>query len=255
MKNRIYAFLTHLILSGIIAFTAMAVVFLVWYPAPLHEALGVTRIFLILLAIDIVIGPVITLIIYKPGKPGLKFDLAVIALLQLSALSYGMNTVFQGRPAFIVFSQDQFEIARASEIDPESAKKALQSENRTAIAGWTRPRWVAAIASPDPKRAEEIMFSSVQGGPDWPLLPELYVPLTQVKAQILAKAKPLQELQVLYPNDDSIKDLTHWQTGVVKWLPLRGKVKDMVVLVDPDDSAAVLKILDINPWPRPNQTP
>ncbi|MGR8952773.1 MAG: TfpX/TfpZ family type IV pilin accessory protein [Gammaproteobacteria bacterium] len=247
MKHRLHAFLIHLTLSAVFAVVVMVIVFWVWYPAPLHEAVGVTEIFLILLAVDVTIGPVITLIIYKPGKPSLKFDLAVVALLQLCALSYGVNTVFAGRPAFIVFAKDRFEVARASDLDAGSYARAMQNRNQAAIAGWTQPRWVGAIESPDPKRNEEILFSALGGGPDWALLPELFVPLTQVKDQILARAKTLQELRAMHRHDDSIKTLGDWKDGEVKWLPLRGTVKNGVVLVDAA-TAAVFKILDIDPW-------
>jgi len=247
MKNRLHAFLIHLILSAIIAAVVMVIVFWVWYPAPLHEAVGVTEIFLLLMAVDVTIGPVITLIIYKPGKTSLKFDLAVVALLQLCALSYGVHTVFVGRPAFMVFSKDRFDIARVSDLDANSVAKAMQNGNQAAVTGWTQPRWVAAIASPDPKRNEEILFSALQGGPDWPLLPELFVPLAQVKEQILTRAKPLQELRVLHSNDDRLKLLAERQDSEAKWLPLRGIAKNMTVLVDPA-SAAVIDILDIDPW-------
>ncbi|MEC4747830.1 TfpX/TfpZ family type IV pilin accessory protein [Methylomicrobium sp. Wu6] len=247
MKNRLHAFLIHLILSAVIAAVVMVIVFWVWYPAPLHEAVGVTGIFLLLMAVDVTIGPVITLIIYKPDKPSLKFDLAVVALLQLCALSYGVNTVFAGRPAFIVFSKDRFEIARASDLDPDSVAKALQRGNQAAIAGWAQPRWVAALPSLDPKRNQDILFSAVQGAPDWPLLPELYVPLAQVKEQILSRAKPLQELRALSGQEGGLKLLADWRDGKAKWLPLRGKVKNMTVLVDPV-SAAVIEIIDIDPW-------
>ncbi|MGR9088411.1 MAG: TfpX/TfpZ family type IV pilin accessory protein [Gammaproteobacteria bacterium] len=248
MKNRYSAFLIHLLISGLIALIAVFIVFFVWYPAPLHDAVGVTRIFLILLGVDIAIGPLITLIIYKPGKPSLKFDLTVIALLQLSALLYGMATMFQGRPAFIVYTADRFEIGRANDIDPDSLDRALKSGNESAVAGWARPRWVGAVASSDPKRAQDILFSSVQGGPDWPQLPELFVPLSKVKDQVLAKAKPMQELRALHGKDESrLQALSRWKDGEVKWLPLRGKVKDMVVLVDAA-SADVIDVVDLDPW-------
>ncbi len=249
MKFRFYAFGIHLLLSGIIATLALLMVFRVWYTTPLDEAIGVGPIFLLLLGVDVIMGPTITLIVYKPKKPSLKFDLTVIALLQLAALFYGMHTIFEGRPAFIVFSKDRFEIARASDIDPGSAKTALQQGNQVAIAGWTGPYWVGAQPSPDPKRNEQILFSAVHGGPDWPLLPELYVPLSQVKAQILERAQPLQALRDLHGKDRHVLDLlANWKDSEVKWLPLRGKVKDMVVLVSAG-SADVIKILDIKPWP------
>lgn len=250
IKNRLHAFLTHLTISGVVAALAIAVVFFVWYPTPLHTAVGVTQICLMLLAIDIVIGPIITFIIYKPNKPSLKFDLTVIALLQLAALCYGMYTVFEGRPAFVVFNVDRYTIARAFEIDTASMGKAEKSGNESAKISWFQPKWVAAVASTDSKRRQEIMFSSAMGGADWPLLPELYVPLTQEKSQVLQRAKPLEELRRLHSNDAiALADLDVWKSKDVKWLPLIGKVRNMVVLVDAG-SAEVIQILDMKPWPN-----
>ena len=182
-----------------------------------------------LLAIDIIIGPVITFIIYKTNKSSLKFDLTVIALLQLAALCYGMNTVFEGRPAFVVFNVDRYTIARAFEIDPASIAKAQESGNESAKISWLQPKWVAAVASTDTKRRQEILLSSVTGGADWPLLPELYVPLRQEKSQVLQRAKPVEELRRLHSNDPSaLADLDVWKSKSVKWLPLVGKVTNMV---------------------------
>ena len=86
MKNRFYAFLTHLILSGLVAVFTVIIVFFIWYPDPLDKATGVTEIFLMLLAIDIVIGPMMTFVVYQRGKAGLKLDLSIIATLQLSLI-------------------------------------------------------------------------------------------------------------------------------------------------------------------------
>jgi hypothetical protein len=245
MKKRLSAFLLHLFISSLIALVTVFIVFYIWYPIPLHEAVGVTEIFLILLAVDITIGPVMTLIVYKPNKPSLKFDLTIIAILQLAALGYGVNTVFAGRPAFIVFSKDRFEIAKASDIDPVSANKALEKGNESAIAGWAQPRWVGAVASLDPKRNQEILFSSLQGGPDWPQLPELFVPLSQVKEQMLARSRSIDELHKLQRKNGNEVNLDDWKDS--KWLPLRSKVKNLVVLIDAG-TADVIKILDIDPW-------
>ncbi len=134
MEEKLHAFIIHLVICGLIAAIAVFVVFFLWYPAPLHIAVGVTGIFLMLLAIDIIIGPVITFIIYKPEKPSLKFDLCVIALLQLCALTYGLYTVFIARPAFVVYNVDRFDVARAVDLDPASVENAKKSGNHTAEA-------------------------------------------------------------------------------------------------------------------------
>jgi len=244
MKNRFYAFLTHLILSGLVAVFTVIMVFFIWYPEPLDKAIGVTEIFLMLLAIDIVIGPMMTFVVYQRGKAGLKLDLSIIATLQIAALIYGMSTVFAGRPVFIVFNQDRFDIVRPIEIDTASAKKADLAGNEIAKISWFRPRWIGAVAPADRKRSEEILISALDGGADWPQLPELYVPLEQVKQQMLKRARPLSALRKLDKNN-TLLDI---QDNRIKWLPLRGKTKDMSVLID-SDSAEIIKVVDINPWP------
>lgn len=247
MKNRFYAFLIHLILSIVFAGLAVILVFFFWYPAPLHRAIGVTEIFLLLLAVDITLGPLLTFVVYKPGKPSLKFDLFVIALCQLAALSYGMLTVFEGRPAFVVFSVDRFDVVRALDIDTDSAKKAHSNGNLSATESRLQPRWVGAVNSSDPERRNQITFSSLHGGPDWPQLPELFVPLEQLKPVILAKAKPLTELRALNSQNPGYDLLINEQDSTVKWLPLHSRSKDMVVLINAN-TASVIKIIDVKPW-------
>jgi hypothetical protein len=219
-------------------------VFFVWYPEPLDKAIGVKEIFLILLTVDIIIGPLMTLVVYKPGKPGLILDLSIIAALQIAALIYGMSTVFAGRPVFIVFNQSRFDIVRPIEIDSASAKKAELAGNDTAKIGWFSPRWIGAVAPTDRKHAEEIMFAALGGGPDWPQLPELYVPIEQVKQQILQKARPLSELRKM----DKNKVLVGVQDNFIKWLPLRGKTQDMAVLIN-GNTSEIIKVVAVNPWP------
>ena len=251
MKSRFNAFLIHLVLSAIVALIAIFVVFFIWYPAPLPHAFGVSHIFFLLLAVDVVMGPIMTFIVYQPKKKSLTFDLSVIALLQIAALGYGLNTIFQGRPAFVVFNQSRFEAVRTIDINAESQEKALVSGNALAHASWLGPQWVAARQSLDLNRANEIMFSSVSGGADWPQLPELYVPLIEKKARMLKKAKSLQALKVLYKGTGfEIKNKlkNYDDNNQVKWLPLHGLTKNMIVLIDAN-SAEVVNVIDINPYP------
>lgn len=118
MQTKLKAFSIHLSISALIALCVVALVFFIWYPAPLHTAVGVTGVFLILLVVDVVLGPLLTLLVYKPGKKTLVMDLTVIALLQLSALGYGLYTVAEGRPAWLVFGGQHFELVRKVDIEP-----------------------------------------------------------------------------------------------------------------------------------------
>src|SRR5262245_27659918 len=87
----------HLLISAAIAGIALSVMLLVWYPGPLFEACGGTGLLFILIGVDVVIGPLITLIIFRIGKRGLRFDLCAIAVLQLSALLFGSYVLFEAR--------------------------------------------------------------------------------------------------------------------------------------------------------------
>lgn len=108
MSKRQKIFLSHLSISVLIALLVIGLIFFIWYPAPLAKAVGVTQIFLMMLAIDVIVGPVLGLLVYKEGKKPLKFDLSVIILIQISALLYGVYSIEQGRPAWLVYNVDQF---------------------------------------------------------------------------------------------------------------------------------------------------
>ena len=79
--NRWKAATLHLGISAAIAATVVALMLALWYPKPYFEAMGGDTLIMILIGVDVVIGPLITLVIFDPKKKKLKFDLAVIAAL------------------------------------------------------------------------------------------------------------------------------------------------------------------------------
>jgi hypothetical protein len=243
-KTRLSTFLTHLGASALVASFVIVLVFFVWYPAPLQDAQGVTKIFLLLLGIDLSIGPLLTLVTYKPTQGFFKCDLPIIVALQVIALLYGMHTVFQARPAFIVFNRNNFTVVRTVDLDSNSLNVAQKNNNAAAVASWFSPRWIATIPPTDASRLNEVFFSAQ----DWNQLAESFAPLEQGKAQVLAKARSLQELRTTYQNNtDILRELNSWQS-TVKWLPLMALTKNMIVLVNAE-SAEIISILDINPFP------
>src|SRR5207248_3174204 len=56
----------HLLISATIALAVLAAMLLVWYPRPLFEAAGGNDLLFILVSVDVAIGPLITLLIFKP---------------------------------------------------------------------------------------------------------------------------------------------------------------------------------------------
>lgn len=242
MIARLKAFLIHLCISTCIALAVIAVVFFVWYPAPLHTAAGVTQIFLLLLAVDVVLGPLLTLIVYKVGKKSLIMDLTVIALLQLSALGYGVWTVAEGRPAWLVFGGNRFELVRVPDID----QRNTGTHYLYSSPAWTGPQWVGAANPIDLSARNEIIFESVSSGFDIYQRPNLYRPLQEMTASIQKHAQELSLLNKFNANSD-VQNAVNKYPSATSWLPLRAKHQDMVVLIN-KETAQVIAIVDLRPW-------
>ena len=116
--SRFQAFAIHLLISSAVLGSFLAFVFLVWYPHPFFILEGLVQIVWVLVGVDIVLGPALTLVVFKTGKPGLKRDLSIIAAIQIFGFIYGAHTFYIERPAFAVFyDSDHFEVIPASDME------------------------------------------------------------------------------------------------------------------------------------------
>lgn len=243
MSARVKAFLIHLGCSAILAAGAIALVFLVWYPAPLAQAIGVTDIFLLILGIDVIIGPILTLLVYKIGKKSLKFDLATIIVLQLAMFSYGLHTVAIGRPAWLVFSVDQFYVVRPADVDSNTNKPIFSNYRNTP---WFGPLWVTVHLPEDKKARKQLVKETLNKGMGLFMNPTLYRPLNTDTAKIQLRAQPLAALQQ-FNSPESIKlALAEFNTTAASWLPLWSNPQSMTVLLD--KNGHVVSIVNLNPW-------
>lgn len=243
MPARIKAFLIHLAASAFICLVVLFLVFCIWYPSPLHEAVGVTRIFLLLLLVDVSLGPLLTLLVFKVGKKTLVFDLAVVLLLQLGALSYGLWTVTEGRPAWLVFNVDRFDLVRALDID---ARQLDDAEEVYRSAPWGGAQWVGAVAPADVEVRNNIIFEALQSHVDIAQRPNLYRPLAGMAADIRFSLRSVDSL-TNYNDDEKVHSILRQWPDADAWLPLMANAKPMTVLMR-RDTAEVIAIVDLNPW-------
>jgi hypothetical protein len=107
-NNRYQAFAIHILISLVIFIILAYFITHVWYPDFLFSTDGGWNGIRLIAGIDFFIGPTLTLIIYKKGKPGLKMDLILIGLIQLSCLAYGTWTVYQQRSIAVVYANGEF---------------------------------------------------------------------------------------------------------------------------------------------------
>lgn len=241
MSFRIRGFLLHLFASSLLALLAICIVFIVWYPAPLQKAVGVTDIFLILLGVDVVIGPLLTLAVCKEGKKTLMFDLGFIIALQISAFAYGFFTISQGRPVWIVFNKDRFDLVQAMDMNHSYRTKATSEFQSTNLTG---PKWVAVreLTDDDKKTISEALFKGI----DIPQRADLYEPYSKAVTQIIESAHNLDELTQYNAADVVKNELSKWPQANA-FLPLKAKQQSMVVLLK-RETGEVVAIMPLNPW-------
>lgn len=106
----------HLAISTVIFAAFLYLVLAIWYPGYFFDVDGGWEGLQIMAAVDLVLGPALTLIVFNPRKKRREIivDLALIGLFQLSALAWGAQMVYQQRPVAVVEYQGNF---RALTVD------------------------------------------------------------------------------------------------------------------------------------------
>lgn len=243
LSKRQNFFLGHLAISVIIALLVVGLVFFVWYPSPLATAVGVTHIFLMMLAIDVIVGPLLGLLVYKEGKKTLKMDLSIIIVLQILALGYGVYSIEQGRPVWIAYNVDRFELVRKNEIIDAHIDKALPQYQKIS---WFKPQYAAVEFAKDANVRNDDLFAEALGGISIAQRPERYVDFFQAKPQLQQRTKSLKELNQ-YNDVKQVDRILSKYPQATGFVSLKANAVDMTVLIN-KDKGEVVKIVDLRPW-------
>lgn len=247
--SRYRASFIHLLISALLVSNVIAIVFWVWYPKPAFEVAGAFSIISLLIGVDLVLGPVLTLIVYKHGKPGLKLDLSVIAMVQVAALVYGTYILYVERPGYLVFAVDRIEFVSGKQIDQAAIQYDELRHKRFA----TLTRVFARL----PEDAEEYnrFFDSIvyEGKPDLERRAEYWEPWTAGADVIRQKIISLEEIEPATADQERNVQRaldkyagSHPNLGII---PVGGTEKDIGILID-RDTLQILGALDANPWPK-----
>ena len=235
----------YLLVCALVACAVLIVMRLVWFPGPLFQLSGGSGLLLILVGVDVVLGPLLVLIVYKQGKSSLRFDLAVIAALQLSALGYGLYTVSLARPVYLVFTVDRFSVVTAKDLDPADLAQVTNEQFKRVSLG--RPRYVAVERPADNAAANKVLESALQGK-DLQMFPQYYVAYESQKAGVIKRALPIDTIQKRAPAalDEALNSVDR-EASAVRYLPLQAAKGDGAVLIDAT-TAAPLQIVPVDPW-------
>lgn len=180
----------HLLISIAIVGSVAAYIIYFWYPLALIPMAKADKLLGLVGGIDLIVGPLLTLLVYKTGKATLKMDLTVIALIQVVFLSIGLYTMFMSRPVFIVASSRSFDLVFAADISPQQLAQAQIPQYKTL--SMTKPKLVGVKMPADPNEQMRIVNSALAGLGDLQMMPEYYVEYSEMIPDILANSMPLK---------------------------------------------------------------
>jgi len=176
MRFRLKALSLHLLASGILLTLILGGLYLGWYRWPGWYLADVTQVVVVLTCVDLVVGPLLTGVIADPKKPrrALLRDIAVIAAVQLIALGYGTLSLWNGRPLYYAFSEDELQLVQAYDIEPDQREEAARAHAEFAPHWYSLPRWIWAPLPADPAERNKIIASAISGGADVVAMPRYY---------------------------------------------------------------------------------
>jgi hypothetical protein len=234
-RSRLRAAGVHLGLSLLVAALAAFLVFALWYPYPYREISGGRELFALVVSVDVVLGPLLTFSVFdlRKGLTMLRRDLAVIGLLQLAALGYGLWTVQVARPVHMVFEYDRFRVVHLVEIPRDLEARVPPGIELAPLRG---PTLLALRPFRNGNEQGTMTMEALQGVP-LAARTELWEPYEVGRAEVLRAARPATQLEQRFPQraaeiDAALRGFAGGAAAAA-YLPLVGrKAEAWTVLLD-----------------------
>jgi hypothetical protein len=176
MHFRLKAFSLHLLSSATILTLILGCLYFGWYRWPGWYLTDVTTVVLVMVCVDVVLGPTLTLIVANKDKPRrvLARDIGIIVAVQLCALIYGSVSLWSGRPLYYAFSENVLQLVQAYDIDADEAKLGREQNPAFAPHWYSLPRWIWAPLPQDLDERKRIFEAAISGGDDVISMPRYF---------------------------------------------------------------------------------
>ncbi|WP_447916913.1 TfpX/TfpZ family type IV pilin accessory protein [Delftia acidovorans] len=225
----------HFLASLIVTILTAFLVFLIWFPPPYQELVGGKNLFLLVIAVDTICGPLLTAVVYSPLKSRKELiqDLGFIVLIQLTALTYGVHTIAQSRPVYLVFEVDRFRVITVADIQKE---KLRPQQGGLHELPWLGPIVIGIRDAKDNKELMESLDLSLNGvAPS--SRPEWWEPLSLSASKIISAAHPIKELLEKHKDKETLIHEAIKASGLPKeslsWLPVTSfKTNEWIALIN-----------------------
>jgi hypothetical protein len=237
---RLKAFGLHLLVSATVLSLSLGTLYLGWYHWPGWYLTGVSSVTAVLAGVDLVLGPLLTLIIASPRKPRreLARDIAVIGFIQLAALAYGTIQLWNGRPLYYAFSENCLSVVQAYDLDPEDVAAARRDHVDLAPHWYSVPRWIWAPLPADSAHSDQIMRSALTGGFDVTGMPRYFKPWDQGLPALRDQLKAVNDINFFTLEEKKILAQRMRAAGLApdrkNALPLTGRGRPLLAVFDPE---------------------
>lgn len=239
LQSKLKAALLHSIITLCVVISLALIVFELWYPSNLSEMLRGGELFKLVLLGEVVLGPLLSFVVFSPLKARreLVLDYTFIAVVQLSALGYGVYSVASSRPAYLVFVKDRVEVVSALEFD----LKDLESAGMSLLSlPFTGPKLVCAQRPNSDDDYQELMHS-IMSGRDIQYLPKYHRICEE--NEILSVARSGGE----YFDAFSLALPERELPDSFVWLPLHSRYGVWVIVFPNDDQGAYF-FINLDPY-------
>lgn len=241
----------HLGVSLVIAILVASLVFGVWYRPPFQELTSGAQLFLLLMVVDVVCGPVLTLVLFNPAKSKAKWrlDLGLIVLTQLIALAYGLSQVASARPVFVALEGDRFRLVQAFDVDTGRLPEAPENLRHLS---WSGPKLIGVrlAKSSDADFAESVKLASQGFHPAF--RPSRWVDFSTQVPDLIARLQPIEALKKKNGDKVHLIDQVLQKAGVTEeetgYLPLVLDVTTDWVVVVRRSNGEPLQYLHLDGW-------
>lgn len=242
---------THLLISIIVAIATAFLIFGVWYPSPFDQLASGRDLFILVIAVDVVCGPVLTLIVFNPQKKRAELvrDIGFVALLQLIALGYGIGSASQARPVWIALEGDSYRVVSLPDIDLTKLDEAPVELRQLSLTG---PKLVGVrlASGSDPDYRASIQ-QSLDGNPP-AYRPGRWVEYPTQISKVIQSAHPVVRLYAKHSEHVALIDSVVSRSGATKeklgYLPLiSNKSMEWTVVINLDSGMPV-GYLPLNAW-------
>jgi len=244
IKNKAKASLIHLLLSAVVISALISLMLLFWFPAPFLGVTNFKDIAVILISIDLVLGPLLTFVVYNKAKKSLKLDLSIIVSIQLMALSYGIYMLFLTHPVYITYYNNSFNVITAKYAIPEKAKNTKFN-----ISKLSSPT-LAYMQLPKGTTEDELFNNMLNGAAEIEARSEFYQPYEENLNKILANSLDPSKIFSEKNMDDASKAFLKDNKNIdeLAFLPLVNGASANGIIVLNKSTGKPVNLIKTNPW-------